>query len=813
MAVAHVNMSPTAAFAVATSSFSCSSCYVCRNWKGDLRRGEGQRHSVVLGLGEGSGIGISICAGVSRVFGKRSCFNVRRWVLNATDTRRLLDNAPPRTTTASTTVNIPLTCYQLLGVHDRAEKDEIVKSVMHWKSAELEEGYTMDAVVSRQELLMDVRDKLLFEPEYAGNVREKIPPKSSLQIPWAWLPGALCLLQEVGEEKLVLNIGQAALQNPDAKPYIHDLLLCMALAECAIAKSSFEKNKVSIGFEALARAQCLLRSKTSLGKLALLSQIEESLEELAPACTMELLGMPHSPENAERRLGAIAALHELLRQGLDVESSCRVQDWPCFLSQALNRLMAKEMVDLLPWDDLALARKNKKSLESQNQRIVIDFNCFFVALMAHVALGFSSKQTELIKKAKIICECLMASENADLKFEEAFCLFLLGQGNEAEVIEKLQQLELNSNPAGRSLVPVKELKDASGVKPSLETWLKEMVLVLFSDTRDCSPSLANFFSGERRTSVSRKSKVHSSQDNRTVASKSLSDIAMKRMNFGESIPYMNSSKHLGSAAKQLTPTDLQRSLTLGKSETGNNVDETSIQLKRKLGAHNTRAWKSWLAHEDNTIGKILAAVMLGCFAFFTFKLSRKVRIASELVPIKPNTEVNSFAWRADCSLEHTIRPASISGSSVAVRLKKLLAQIKMLFRNQLDPKQLQSLGPATRMASSTTTVSRKEMPVEEAEALVKHWQAIKAEALGSSHQVHSLSEVLDESMLAQWQALADAAKTRSCYWRFVLLRLSVLQADILSVGYGLETAEVEALIEEAAELVDESQQKNPNYYR
>jgi hypothetical protein len=57
--------------------------------------------------------------------------------------------------------------------------------------------------------------------------------------------------------------------------------------------------------------------------------------------------MLHSPENAERRRGAIAALRELLRQGLDVETSCRVQDWPCFLSQALNRLMATEIVDLI----------------------------------------------------------------------------------------------------------------------------------------------------------------------------------------------------------------------------------------------------------------------------------------------------------------------------------------------------------------------------------------------------------------------------------------------------------------------------------
>lgn len=32
-----------------------------------------------------------------------------------------------------------------------------------------------------------------------------------------------------------------------------------------------------------------------------------------------------------------------------------------------------------------------------------------------------------VSKAKTICECLMASEGVDLKFEEAFCSLLLGQ--------------------------------------------------------------------------------------------------------------------------------------------------------------------------------------------------------------------------------------------------------------------------------------------------------------------------------------------------------------------------------------------------
>lgn len=36
---------------------------------------------------------------------------------------------------------------------------------------------------------------------------------------------------QVGQEKLVLDIGRATLQLPDAKPYVHDLLLSMALAE------------------------------------------------------------------------------------------------------------------------------------------------------------------------------------------------------------------------------------------------------------------------------------------------------------------------------------------------------------------------------------------------------------------------------------------------------------------------------------------------------------------------------------------------------------------------------------------------------
>lgn len=65
----------------------------------------------------------------------------------------------------------------------------------------------------------------------------------------------------------------------------------------------------------------------------------------------------------------------------------------------------------------------------------------------------------------------------------------------------------------------------------------------------------------------------------------------------------------------------------------------------------------------------------------------------------------------------------------------------------------------------------------------------------------------------QWQTLAETAEAKSCYWRFVLLHLEILQAHIFEDGIAGEIAEIEALLEEAAELVDESQPKNAKYYR
>ncbi|KAL6583642.1 hypothetical protein OROMI_002931 [Orobanche minor] len=692
-------------------------------------------------------------------------------------------------------VEIPVTCYQIIGVHDKAEKDEIVKSVMHLKNAEIEEGYTKDAVISRQDLLVDVRDKLLFEPEYAGNFKDKQPPKSSLRIPWAWLPGALCLLQEVGNENLVLEIGRKALQYPESKPSVHDLLLSMALAEgaflkCAIAKVGFEKNNISQGFEALARAQCLLRSKISLGKMMLLSQIEESLEALAPACTLDLLGMPHTPENAERRLGAIAALRELLRQGLDVETSCQVDDWPCFLNQALGKLRASEIIELISWDSVALTRKNRKSLESQNQRVVIDFSSFYVVLLAHIALGFSSKQTELITKARSICECLIASEGIDLKFEEAFCSFLLGQGDEATAIERLRQLDLNSGPSSQKPLKMKETRDVSSANEPLETWLEEAVLGLFPDTRDCSPSLTDFFIGEKRASGKRENKR---------APPSLSNMRLRSLAgalpFDErdevSVPLTESSRHLGPAVKQLAPS-LQSLLIESKAISGNNVGSPSIPLKRTLGSKQSEIWETWLSF-SHVVGNMMYATALGCILIVLFKLINIQVWRPENGSWRMGRQriFSTSSTLTDSSMGLRNTRAKYKQNCITGKIRSLLSILKNQSREHPESADLQTASLSSDLSSSITSTYKQPMPVEDAEILVKRWQAIKAEALGPNYDILGLEEILEESML---------------------VKLTILHANILKDAIGRELAEIEVLLEEAAELVDESQPKKSTYF-
>ena len=253
----------------------------------------------------------------------------------------------------------------------------------------------------------------------------------------------------------------------------------------------------------------------------------------------------------------------------------------------------------------------------------------------------------------------------------------------------------------------------------------------------------NFFSGEKKSSGSKKSKgaAHTVPAicQRPLATAPLSE----RKFFEESFPYVSSSRlpGSGSAVKQLA-SDFQSPLILGKSSDG-----SSASSGRNIGTHHSKIWESW------SVGRITFVTVLGCIVFAALKLSgisdSNMRRTSKFDFSKTNVTTSLLSRTLDSSLDYNIGPAHIKESGVASRLKKLLAMANILVRNHSDAGNPHVLSPAASISSSMTAVFRRLMPMEEAEALVRQWQAIKAEALGPSHQVHTLSEVLDESMLVQ----------------------------------------------------------------
>ncbi|EHA8590429.1 putative Plastid division protein CDP1, chloroplastic [Cocos nucifera] len=278
--------------------------------------------------------------------------------------------------------------------------------------------------------------------------------------------------------------------------------------------------------------------------------------------------------------------------------------------------------------------------------------------------------------------------------------------------------------------------------------------------------------------------------------------------------HINSTRHLGEAVKQLAPADLQSQPALVKAP--GSTSGPCFQLKRNLGINHTESLKGWYL-AGHIAGKVACTTLVGCFLLAALKLLNKQFIHSKF----------SHKWHSDHpmskeALAWTMSQHSSSESAsdfidrnIWGQLGNLLVPFRRRLKQQKDAGTLQNSWPTDDLsllpAVAGNLLQTEQMAVEEAEALVKQWQDVKAVALGPSYKIQALSDILAESMLSKWQDLAHSAKARSCFWRFVLLHLSILRAEIISDGVNSEIAEIEGVLEEAAELVDESLKK-PSYY-
>lgn len=266
----------------------------------------------------------------------------------------------------------------------------------------------------------------------------------------------------------------------------------------------------------------------------------------------------------------------------------------------------------------------------------------------------------------------------------------------------------------------------------------------------------NYFGGQKNAPGSKKSKS-APQTIPNLGHRSLSTaLASKRREFEDSLPRMKSSVHIVSAVKQLAPTDLQNPLVTGDNSSGSNASSSSVQFERKLGVNQNKPWESWFSGK-NVTERVTFVAVLGCIVLTSFKLSGMRFSGLRRVPLwatsKPQMNTSSLTCKRGSSLDNNVGSAHIMESGIGGRIKKVFEFPKVQSRNPSEARKSQSSCLPASLSTSITAVDRKQMSAEEAEALVRQWQAIKAEALGPSHQVHGLSEALDESMLSQVKSI------------------------------------------------------------
>lgn len=342
---------------------------------------------------------------------------------------------------------------------------------------------------------------------------------------------------------------------------------------------------------------------------------------------------------------------------------------------------------------------------------------------------------------------------------------------------------------------------------------------MFPDTRECPPSLANFFGRAKRIFNGNNKKVVSSTTSYASNRSPSFGLLHDRTTFVEHSP-VKPTRNTGEAVKQLAPVSLQTQSNMKHIPSMASNPSNSL-LKRNFSLQSSKFWENWIFTGD-IVGKIAWTTFVGCVILGVLKMLSielgQPRITHMLQSAQSRTNDNARTWTfsstpglKSCSFVHR--------TSIFRQLQNIMAVFKQNYRHPAGRRKIENpliiddLSCLT-MASAVVGAAahRMKMPPEMAESLVKRWQEIKAEALGPDHRIHALPEILSESMLSKWEDLARAAREKANFWRFVLLKLSVFRADIIIDELGGEVAEVEAVIEEAAELINESQPRKPSYY-
>lgn len=675
-------------------------------------------------------------------------------------------------------MQVPLDFYRILGVPIQATPEQIKQAYRDRLQQLPRMQYSEAAIAARKQLLdeayavlSDVErrqtyDGDLFSEIYGEEPAELVSPLvHGIEIAPEQLPGALLLLQELGEYELVLRLAETVLQHQEAPPSSEeanssvsperaDIYLTAALAHLELGREYWQKNQYETAAQSLqAGLDWLQRGQILAGVRA---EILAELDKLRPYRILDLLSRPQS-QQAERALG-LTLLKDMLavREGIEGtgndQSGLSIEDFLKFIQQLRVYLNVAEQQELF-------------EAEAQRPSAVATY----LAVYALVARGFHERQPPLIRRARTLL--IRLQEHQDVYLEQAICALLLGQPQAAQqVLELSQEYE--------SLAFIREYSEGSpdlvpGLYLYTERWLKEEAYPYFQDLADQPVSLKGYFTDEQvqreLEDFSAEADAPESTDaeltKATAVVSSSSAIAKASEERGGRKPalqlplslsrglgqapfsgWLSKSSLPSSAATADSPKPTPSPPVNGRRDEGQSIEEqmTKHQLQVLRGRARSRGKRSpWGFLGAITVG-ILGMVLVA------IAVLRQTQPQAEDAPVIPRIE-----------------PVS---SPVAT--------------------------PTPPPPEPPTALTQ-----EAARQAIQTWQTVKAEALGPDRAVDKLAQILTGSALTTWQTRAKEGQANNWYWQYQLNQLLIERVE----QQAPDRARVVATIRETANFYAQGQ--------
>ncbi len=669
-------------------------------------------------------------------------------------------------------MRIPLDYYRILGLPIQATADQL-KQAHRDRTLQLPRREYSEAAIASRRQLLDEAYSVLSKPEqrqnydarflataydadlsqaeltFSGAIADQDPRSPSIEIPEKQLMGALLILQELGEYELVLRLGRPYLSSGNAnlndgrfgdpRIVLSDIVLTVALSCLELGREQWQQGQYENAAEALETGQELLMREGLFASVR--SEIQSDLYKLRPYRILELLALPD--ENSSDRHNGLKLLRDMLRERVGIDGSgndqsgLSIDDFLRFIQQLRGYLTAQEQQTLF-------------EEEARRPSAVATY----LAVYALMASGFAEQQPALIRRAKAML--MRLGSRQDVHLEQAVCALLLGQTEEASrALELSQEYE--------PLVFIREhSQGAPDLLPGLclyaERWLQDEVFPHFRDLSQKRVSLKDYFANEQvqeyleELPAEPDSAEWAAQHHWNRQSVAAQTIAAQPSGISAS-----SRQPIRSAQVYETPGEQSSRTTTATLATGA-VASNVVAMPNAERIANLSPEGS-LQTSENGKGRSRGDRQRG-----NLDNGHRVPDAEDLPPRRGEGHPVKVKRRRGLPLPLLLLGIFAVGAAGFL----LFRSVKFFTSRATDDQLLVQLDqPVIPIPIETAaTPLSGEMNQATAQRVLEFWLDAKKDAMGKSHTVEKLTQVLAEPKLAEWRKNAEDAKRENWYKQY-----------------------------------------------